>query len=145
MCIYTHGWTSELRVLLWRNILSLKMETVCFSKMLVFTFYDKDTELREPAVGINIHSIMPLSHYTWWWRQRQSLKCWMFFWVVTSCGLIGRYQNFKETYCLHLQGAYVSPKYWYLLWVHTASQPRTTILTNYFYFNFIYYTCILYR
>jgi hypothetical protein len=28
----------------------------------------------------------------------------LFFWVVTSCGLIGRYQHFRETYCLHRQG-----------------------------------------
>jgi hypothetical protein len=27
----------------------------------------------------------------------------MFFWVVTPCGPIGRYQCFRETYCLHLQ------------------------------------------
>jgi hypothetical protein len=25
------------------------------------------------------------------------------FWIVTPCGLIGRYQRFGETYCLHLQ------------------------------------------
>jgi hypothetical protein len=28
----------------------------------------------------------------------------LFFWVVTPCRLIGRYQRFGETYCLHLQG-----------------------------------------
>jgi hypothetical protein len=26
------------------------------------------------------------------------------FWVVTPRGLVGKYQRFKETYCLHLQG-----------------------------------------
>jgi hypothetical protein len=26
------------------------------------------------------------------------------FWVVTPCGLVGRYQRFGETYCLLLQG-----------------------------------------
>jgi hypothetical protein len=25
------------------------------------------------------------------------------FWVVTQCGLVGRYQRFGGTYCLHLQ------------------------------------------
>jgi hypothetical protein len=38
----------------------------------------------------------------------------MFFWVVTPCGLVGRYQRFGETYWLHLQPRrwrhYVSPK-----------------------------------
>jgi uncharacterized membrane protein YqjE len=24
-------------------------------------------------------------------------------WVVTPCGLVGRYQRFGQTYCLHLQ------------------------------------------
>jgi hypothetical protein len=28
----------------------------------------------------------------------------LFFWVVTPCGLVVRYQCFGETYCLHLQG-----------------------------------------
>jgi hypothetical protein len=28
----------------------------------------------------------------------------LFFWIVTPCGLIGRYQCFRETYCLHLRG-----------------------------------------
>jgi hypothetical protein len=28
----------------------------------------------------------------------------MFFWVVTPCRLVGRYQHFGETYRLHLQG-----------------------------------------
>jgi hypothetical protein len=26
------------------------------------------------------------------------------FWVATSCGLVGRYQRFGGTYCLHFQG-----------------------------------------
>jgi hypothetical protein len=26
------------------------------------------------------------------------------FWVVTLCGLVGRYHNFRGTYCFHLQG-----------------------------------------
>jgi hypothetical protein len=25
-------------------------------------------------------------------------------WIVTPCGLVGTYQRFGETYCLHLQG-----------------------------------------
>jgi hypothetical protein len=28
----------------------------------------------------------------------------LFFWVVTLCRLIGRYQHFRETYCLHVRG-----------------------------------------
>jgi hypothetical protein len=28
----------------------------------------------------------------------------LFFWVVTPCRLVDRYQRFGETYCLHLQG-----------------------------------------
>jgi hypothetical protein len=28
----------------------------------------------------------------------------LLFYVVTLYGLVGRYQNFGETYCLHLQG-----------------------------------------
>jgi hypothetical protein len=31
-------------------------------------------------------------------------KSMLIFWVVTSCGLVGRYQRFGGTYCLHLQG-----------------------------------------
>jgi hypothetical protein len=27
----------------------------------------------------------------------------LFFWIVTSCGLAGRYQRFGGTYFLHLQ------------------------------------------
>jgi hypothetical protein len=29
------------------------------------------------------------------------------FWVVALCGLVGRYQRFGGTYCLHLQALYV--------------------------------------
>jgi hypothetical protein len=32
------------------------------------------------------------------------VKMSMVFWVVTPCGLVGRYQCFGGTYCLHLQG-----------------------------------------
>jgi hypothetical protein len=28
----------------------------------------------------------------------------LIFWIVTLCGLLGRYQCFGGTYCLHLQG-----------------------------------------
>jgi hypothetical protein len=27
----------------------------------------------------------------------------MLFWVVTQCGLVGRYKRFEEKYCSHLQ------------------------------------------
>jgi hypothetical protein len=41
----------------------------------------------------------------------------LFFWVVTPCRLVGRYQSFGETYCLHLRnGIYLR--------IHTASQPK---------------------
>jgi hypothetical protein len=29
----------------------------------------------------------------------------LYFWVVTPCRFIGRYQRFGETYCLHLLGS----------------------------------------
>jgi hypothetical protein len=29
----------------------------------------------------------------------------MIFWVLAPCRLVGRYQRFGDTYCLHLQGA----------------------------------------
>jgi hypothetical protein len=32
------------------------------------------------------------------------------FWVVTPCRLVGRFQRFGETYCIHLS----SSKCWYL-------------------------------
>jgi hypothetical protein len=39
----------------------------------------------------------------------------MLFWVLTPCRLVGRYQRFGETHCLHLQGGQdVSPKRWYV-------------------------------
>jgi hypothetical protein len=41
------------------------------------------------------------------------------FWVATPCGLVGRYQYFRETYCLHVQGY----KFLYLQ-VHMALQLR---------------------
>jgi hypothetical protein len=50
------------------------------------------------------------------------------FWVVTPCGLMGRYQHFGEAYCLQFQGwrQYVSPKLGVYLEVHMASQPKIT-------------------
>jgi hypothetical protein len=42
----------------------------------------------------------------------------LFFWIVTPCGLVDRYQRFGETYCLHIWGwrrwQYVYPKCWYV-------------------------------
>jgi hypothetical protein len=32
------------------------------------------------------------------------VKISVFFWVMTPCGLVGRYQDFGEIYCLHPQG-----------------------------------------
>jgi hypothetical protein len=53
-------------------------------------------------------------------------------WVVTLCGLVGRYQRFRETYCLHLQGwsaedGDVSLKFLYL---PTSPRSVTTQETN---------------
>jgi hypothetical protein len=31
----------------------------------------------------------------------------LLFWIVTPCGLVGRYQGFGGTYCFHLQGWYL--------------------------------------
>jgi hypothetical protein len=32
------------------------------------------------------------------------------FWVVTPCGLVGEYESFGGTYCLHLQGWHLDPE-----------------------------------
>jgi hypothetical protein len=53
----------------------------------------------------------------------------LFFWVVTPCGLVGRYQRFGET-CLI-----------FYLQVHTASQPRTTTSTSHFTFSDSNFVC----
>jgi hypothetical protein len=48
----------------------------------------------------------------------------MVFWVVTPCGLVGRYQRFGDTYCLHLQG-------WSdRLYIVLSSQRGTIFLRN---------------
>jgi hypothetical protein len=44
-----------------------------------------------------------------------------------SCGLVGRHQCFGGTYSLTFSTSKVetvSPKHWYLLWVHMVSEPR---------------------
>jgi hypothetical protein len=38
----------------------------------------------------------------------------MLFWVVATFGLVGRYQRFAETYCLHIQG---QPYKWTWRWM----------------------------
>jgi hypothetical protein len=60
--------------------------------------------------------LLPRIYFSYW------SKLWLtrFFWVVTSCRLVGGYERFGETYCSHLQGLDVgssmfSPKFWYLL------------------------------
>jgi hypothetical protein len=55
----------------------------------------------------------------------------LFFWIITSCGLVGRYQRFGGTYCLYLQGwrwkQYVPPKRWYLpTSQHGVTSQKTT-------------------
>jgi hypothetical protein len=51
------------------------------------------------------------------------------FQVVTPYGLVGRYQHFGETYCLHIQPwrwrQYVYPKRWYL-----PTSPRCVVSQN---------------
>jgi hypothetical protein len=52
------------------------------------------------------------------------------FWVLTPCGLVGRYQYFDRTYFLHLQDwrrQYVSLKFWY---VCTSPHGVITQMTN---------------
>jgi hypothetical protein len=34
----------------------------------------------------------------------------LFFWVVTPCRLVGRYQRLGETYCFHFQSSTFSPE-----------------------------------
>jgi hypothetical protein len=39
------------------------------------------------------------------WNERNSCRYFMLvFWVIKTCGLEDRYQRFRGTYCLHLQG-----------------------------------------
>jgi hypothetical protein len=47
------------------------------------------------------------------------------FWVVTPCGRVSRYQRFRGTYCLHVQGWYLptSP--------HSVTTWKTDIDKNY--------------
>jgi hypothetical protein len=57
------------------------------------------------------------------------------FWVVTPCRLVGRYQNFGGTYCLHLspedEGSMFFRNVGIYLQVHTALQPwRPTSILN---------------
>jgi hypothetical protein len=65
----------------------------------------------------------------------------LFFWAVISCGLIGRYQCFKETFVSAYKSAWkmevwcTSLKHWYLSTSHIASQSRlslTAILSVHF-------------
>jgi hypothetical protein len=57
----------------------------------------------------------------------------LFFWVVTPCGLVGRYQHFGETYCLHFQDrpehgdSMFNRNFGIYLRVHAAPQPRRTV------------------
>lgn len=63
-----------------------------------------------------------------------AVKMSMFCWVVTSCGIVGTYQRYEGTYCLHFQGLRlrqdVSGNDDTYLRVHAASQPRITIFTG---------------
>jgi hypothetical protein len=46
----------------------------------------------------------------------------MFFWVVMLCGLIHRYQCFRETYCLHLQAWRTLVSIYESTWHHNPEQ-----------------------
>jgi hypothetical protein len=51
------------------------------------------------------------------------------FWVVTPCGLIGRYERFGGTYCLHLQGGNVYlhiPPIRFNIGISPPSKPQVT-------------------
>jgi hypothetical protein len=50
----------------------------------------------------------------------------LFFWVVTPCGSVGRYQRFGEAYCLHHQGwgCMFLRSIGIYIKVYTALQPR---------------------
>jgi hypothetical protein len=56
------------------------------------------------------------------------------FWVVTPCGLQGRYQRFEGTYCLHhqswSQSSILLPNVGIYLEVRTALQPRRPTSTS---------------
>jgi hypothetical protein len=59
----------------------------------------------------------------------------LFFWVVTPCGLVGRYKRFGGTYCLHLQGKYLptSPhwgEYLYLRGMKRRDAGQTCIMRS---------------
>jgi hypothetical protein len=48
------------------------------------------------------------------------------FWVVMSCIILGKYQHFRETYCLHLS----SLKCWYLRTSLHSVMPQNIVKTN---------------
>jgi hypothetical protein len=53
-------------------------------------------------------SLLSLSYKERWVYMRfvviTAVKVMMMSWVVMLCELVGRYQRFREMYCLHLQG-----------------------------------------
>jgi hypothetical protein len=52
-------------------------------------------------------------------------------WVVTPCGIVGRYQLFGETYCLHLQGGRMFLRNADIyVQVHTTLQPKRQTSTK---------------
>jgi hypothetical protein len=63
------------------------------------------------------------------------------FWVVTPCGLVGRYQRFGGTHCHHLQHfgrllQYVPPKRWYIpTSPHGVTTQKTSINAYYLCFE----------
>jgi hypothetical protein len=57
---------------------------------------------------------LPIEHLTTEKCRQREYK--FVFWVVTLCGLLGRYKRFGETHCLNLQGFYKYPRHfkiWY--------------------------------
>jgi hypothetical protein len=60
------------------------------------------------------------------------------FWVVTPCGLVGRFQRFRKTYCLHLLGLNIQCRYKTI--IHRCNQQQTSYTSlpkHYMYFTVI--------
>jgi hypothetical protein len=61
-----------------------------------------------------------------------------FFWVVTPCELVGRYQHFGETYCLYLQCCMTSALKFARrynsdhVWHHRRANPKSYIMGSCF-------------
>jgi hypothetical protein len=54
--------------------------------------------------GICIHRCMVENLMEKSTLKKKKQTTFFMYWVVMLCGLLGRYQHFGETYCLHIQG-----------------------------------------